>query len=78
MTSYVYAVTTASVGFDGGRVRISEGDTWTSDHPFVKAHPDFFSPIPPTLNGLRNHGDVVEQATRRPGEQRGTRRPSQG
>lgn len=73
---YVYATATTSVGFDGGRVRLTEGDAWTSDHPFVRAHPEYFSDAPPVVNGLRRV--VVEQATRAPGEQRGTRRPAKG
>lgn len=72
MEHVVYALTTAAVGFDGGIVRLSEGDAWTPDHPFVRAHPDLFGVTPRKVNG------IVEQATRAPGEQRGTRRPAKG
>lgn len=73
----VVALATTSVGWDGGRVRLSQGDLWDADDPFVRAHPDLFAADAPERMIHRTVAPV-EQATRRPGERRDTRRTPQG
>lgn len=75
--AHVVALATTSVGWDGGRVRLSEGDLWAADDPFVKAHPDLFTDDAPARMIHRTVAPI-EQATRRPGERRDTRRTPQG
>lgn len=68
---YVFAVSSASVGWNDGLVRLFEGDVWRADDPFVKAHPRFFSSVPVRVHSVAG---VVEQATAAPGEKRQTKR----
>ena len=65
---YVYATATASVGWDGGIVRLRQNDPWYADDPFVKANPEFFTKTPPTVMFTAPR---VERATANPGEKRG-------
>ncbi len=49
---------------DGGPFVLSPGEVFASDHPYVHAYPDFFTP-------LQRERPTVEQATAAPGEKRG-------
>lgn len=66
-----YARATTSVGHNGGLIRLTEGDAWYADDPFVKAHPTFFADIPPKVNSTEAR---VETATAIPGEKRGVKK----
>lgn len=69
----VYANADCVVAHGLERVRLSKGQTWDADDPFVKARPDMFTDTPAVIH--RSAGvEVVESATRRPGERRTTRR----
>ena len=72
-----YARCTASVGYDGGIVRLSENDAWYATDPFVLSHPDMFSDTPPKVHytaARRDFDVVVEQATANPGQKRSVKR----
>lgn len=64
---YQYATTTASVGWNGGLVRLTIGDPWWADDPFVKANPGFFATTPPKVHSSEAR---VETASAVPGEKR--------
>lgn len=66
-----YARATSSVGWNGGLVRLSEGDPWYADDPFVRANPSMFVDVPPKV---RSTVARVEQATAAPGEKRNVKR----
>lgn len=54
-------------------VRLTEGEPWAADDPFVKAKPDLFGSFPERLRRTVPPKPMVEQATKAPGEKR-TRR----
>lgn len=69
----VYANAQCSVRNGAEIIRLMPGDTWDADDPFVKARPDLFTNTPNVVH--RSSGvEVIETATRRPGERRATRR----
>ena len=71
----VFAAATCVVGFNGGRVNLSEDDAWDADDPFVKARPEFFRDRPKNVFGAAGRvAAPVEQASAAPGEKRTTRR----
>lgn len=67
----VYAKSTASVGWEGGRVRLTAGDVWDGNDPFVRANPSMFTDTP-----LKVHRTAapVEQASAAPGEKRAVKK----
>lgn len=72
---YVFACTNASVRTVSGTVTVRSGEVWHKDDPLVKAKPHLFSPVPPKVHATPGWTpEVVEQATRAPGERRMTRR----
>lgn len=68
---YTYATATTSVGYNGGIVRLTIGDAWFADDPFVRANPGFFAPTPPNVKSTV--GRPVETASAAPGEKRRTK-----
>lgn len=70
-----YAYANCSTVFAEGirKIRLTEGDVWDADDPFVKAHPELFS-VEPTKLKRTTKDSTVEQATAAPGEKRGARR----
>lgn len=57
----------------GLTVTLVPGEAWAADDPFVKANPDKFSLEPPTIRRTVAH-QVIEQASKAPGEKRATKR----
>lgn len=74
VSNYVYPHCRTVVAWQGGRVRLSPEQSWAADDPFVKARPELFRTDP----GRVERTEVVETATRAPGEVRQTppRRPA--
>lgn len=71
-TSVVFAAAQCSVRFGGLIIRLTPGDAWDANDPFVKHRPDLFAARPAHIN--RTGPAPVEQATANPGERRTTRR----
>lgn len=69
---YRFPVVALSAPWKGRSVDLNTTQVWDADDPFVKAHPEFFSHVPPVLE--RSDGAIrrtgVEEATARPGEKR--------
>lgn len=57
-------------------VVVRRGEAWDADDPVVKANPSMFSADPAAARQtrLRSRDEVVEQATRAPGERSRARR----
>lgn len=88
MARYVYA---AWSGHASPTVQLEKGEAWDADDPFVKAHPDWFSDLPPvvrrttTTSYTAESADLaapkkiveepVEAATAAPGEKRAAKLP---
>lgn len=53
---------------------IRRGEAWAADDPIVTANPSLFSADPAQARISRGRGEVVEQATRAPGEKSRARR----
>jgi len=72
---YVFARATVSVRAPGARfpTTVQQGSVWHAKCPMVLAHPDLFSPDPPTVLP-RDWVPPVEEAVATPGEKRMTRR----
>jgi hypothetical protein len=49
----------ASFAWGTGGVWLTKGAAWFADDPFVLAHPELFSPVPPSVNS--STGRLVEQ-----------------
>jgi len=73
----VYAASTcASRRSDGTPVRLTSGEAWWADDPFVIAHPELFLSQPPVIRGTtRQERPPVETATAVPGAKRRGRPP---
>jgi len=72
----VYAAATcASRNPDGTRVRMTAGEAWWADDPFVVAHPELFVAAPPVIRGTTRQQRPVETATAVPGFKRRGRPP---
>ena len=71
----VYALATLSTRDPntGLIVRISEGEPWAADDPFVAARTDLFGTFPERVRRTAPPKPVIEKATKAPGEKR-TRR----
>jgi hypothetical protein len=72
-TGIVYANSTCTTTDPntGLIVRLTEGEPWAADDPFVNARPGFFAESP--LN-IRRTAPPIEQASKAPGEKRPVRR----
>jgi hypothetical protein len=71
----VYATATCAASTtEGFPVRMSEGEPWAGDDPFVKSHPGFFSDVPPAPNFPRRTEIVFEQTSAAPTERRTVKR----
>lgn len=68
---YVYANCSCAVSHQGAVYRLSKGDAWYGDDPFVKARPELFDAAPTEVHGTRGH---IETATAAPGEKRPARK----
>lgn len=69
-----FANSTISVGnpnTEHGIIRLTKGEAWDADDPFVKARQDLFDDEPPVVRGTRG---AVETATAVPGGTRKTKR----
>lgn len=67
MADVVFAKIGGAYRANGEVIRVRPGEPWSSDDPFVKAHPGLFD----EGDGLvRRTVEVVETATARPGETR--------
>ena len=79
---YAFPKGASAVRWQGRLVRINQGQVWPDDDPFVLAHPDLFSFAPDKLSTTKNprgeimRDEVVEQATKAPGEKRAAKRAS--
>jgi hypothetical protein len=75
MSGIVVALTDSMVG-NGTRqpVVIRKGEAWDGSDPIVKANPSLFSSDPPRARRTTPREEVVEQATRAPGEKSRARR----
>ena len=75
---YVWAISACTVRHDGVLVRVHPDQVWPADDPFVAAHPEMFSAVPPLLSTTRTpSGQIVrpvEAATAAPGERRAVKR----
>jgi hypothetical protein len=64
----------------GLKVRLVEGEVWAADDPLVRARPDFFSVLPPTVRrsgpAVREVEAPVEVASAEPGVKRAVKRAS--
>lgn len=76
--SYVYAKSSTSVRWEGGVVRLVEGEVWDATDPLVRARSELFGHAPSLVRNTtgrevrRRRADrPVERATRAPGEKRG-------
>lgn len=80
VASIVFAKTNSVVAFGGRRVPIAVGEPWDADDALVSQYPDLFAEnvraVRTTTDprGFRELEQQVEQATRRPGEKRTSRR----
>jgi hypothetical protein len=54
-------------------VTLVPGEAWAADDPFVKAHPEKFALEPPRIRRTVAR-QVIEQASKAPGEKRATKR----
>ena len=72
----VFALTTCSTvdPATGIIIRVSAGEPWAADDPFVKAKPDLFGMIPNKIRRTIDAPPVVEQASKAPGAKRTTKR----
>lgn len=68
----VYAVAQCGTEYNGQTINLKPGDCWAADDPVVLQHPGLFQDDPIPRRTVP--APVVEQATREPGERRGTRR----
>jgi hypothetical protein len=50
-------------------LRVTEGETWAADDPFVIARPELFSPTPVRVRRTVEPSHI-ESATKRPGERK--------
>lgn len=73
----VYAAAACSSrNTDGTPVRLIAGEAWWADDPFVLAHPELFSSVPPVIRGTTSQTrPPVETATAVPGMKRRGRPP---
>jgi hypothetical protein len=55
-------------------VRVSEGEPWAANDPFVKARSDLFGAQPEKIRRTVPMVPIVEQASKAPGEKRTTKR----
>ena len=55
-------------------VRVSEGEPWAAQDPFVKARPELFGAVPERIRRTVPYLPPVEQASKAPGEKRTTKR----
>ena len=78
MSGIVIALQSATVATPGSRypTTVRKGEAWAADAVIVKAHPGLFSADPSHAKGAAPvaRGEVVEQATRAPGERSRARR----
>lgn len=74
--SYVFANADCVVRWSGGIAHLHSNppQVWEADHPLVRERPDLFVADPPNVIRAPGAEAPVEQATRRPGERRTTRR----
>jgi len=61
-----------SVAWGDGGIWVSKGEAWFADDPFVRDHPELFSPIPP--NARSTQGRTAEQTPLQPARQSRGRR----
>lgn len=78
-TSYVFAGQSCSVvnPASGLKIRLSVGEAWAADDPFVKARPDLFMSVPFVVRRsepLRIADSPVESAVAVPGVKRQVKR----
>ncbi len=73
---YAFAASTCALRWEGQTVRLVEGEVWDASDPLVKARPDLFTDAAPRVRNSTGkpvkavRKQVVEQATRAPGEKR--------
>ena len=82
MSDIVFATSTCVVATDdlGTTIRLTLGDPWAAEDPFVKGHQALFSEDCPegvlrrTVMAVASAPPKIERATKAPGEARGVRR----
>lgn len=63
-----------SVAWGAGGVWVSKDEPWFADDPFVKDHPEMFSPIPPRVRSTTGREVSQESLAAEPARARGRAR----